>query len=115
MAPPKRHDNEFPVDEDLVRRLLQTQFPQWAGLPLTLLEPSGTDHTIFRLGDDLVVRMPVMEYATRQAVKEAKWVPFLAPQVPLELPLPVAIGEPGEDYPWRWSIVRWIDGERGTA
>jgi aminoglycoside phosphotransferase (APT) family kinase protein len=114
MAPPKRHDNEFPVDEDLVRALLRKQFPQWGELPLELLEPSGTDHTIYRLGDELVVRMPVMEYATQQAAEEAKWVPFLAPQVPLELPMPVAMGEPGENYPWCWSIVRWIDGEPGT-
>jgi aminoglycoside phosphotransferase (APT) family kinase protein len=114
MAPPKRHDDEFAVDEDLVRRLLRVQFPQWADLPLRVLEPSGTDHTIYRLGDALVVRMPIMEYATRQAAKEATWVPLLAPQVPLELPMPVAMGEPGENYPWSWSIVRWIDGERGT-
>ncbi|HUQ40418.1 MAG TPA: aminoglycoside phosphotransferase family protein [Acidimicrobiales bacterium] len=115
MTAAKRHDDEFEVDEELVHRLLRAQFPQWADLPLALVEPSGTDHTIYRLGDELVVRMPVMEYATRQAVKEATWVPFLAPQVPLELPTPVAMGEPGEGYPWQWSIVRWIEGERATA
>jgi aminoglycoside phosphotransferase (APT) family kinase protein len=110
VAPPKRHEDEFEVDEDLVRRLLAAQFPRWTSLPLVLLEPSGTDHTIYRLGTDLVVRMPIMEYATRQAAREAEWVPFLASQVPLELPLPVAMGLPGEGYPWSWSIVRWIEG-----
>jgi aminoglycoside phosphotransferase (APT) family kinase protein len=114
MAPPKRHDDEIHVDEHLVRRLLRAQQPQWADLPLRLDEPTGTDHTIYRLGDDLVVRMPIMEYATRQAAREARWVPFLAPRVPLELPMPVAMGEPGEDYPLPWSVVRWIDGERAT-
>lgn len=115
MASPKRHDDEFEVDEDLVHRLLRGQFPAWAELPLKLVEPSGTDHTIYRLGGELVVRMPIMEYATRQAAKEAMWVPFLAPQVPLELPVHVAIGQPGEGYPWTWPIVRWIDGERATV
>ena len=115
MASPKRHEDEFEVDEHLVRRLLRAQFPQWADLPLKLVEPPGTDHTIYRLGDELVVRLPIMEYATRQAVKEAKWIPVLAPQVPLLLPTPVAIGEPGDGYPWTWSIVSWIDGERATA
>lgn len=114
MGPPKRHDAEFPVDEGLVRRLLQAQFKTWADLPLELQEPSGTDHTIYRLGEDLVVRMPIMEYATLQAVREARWLPFLAPQLPLEVPTPLAMGRPGEGYPWTWSIVSWIDGERAT-
>jgi aminoglycoside phosphotransferase (APT) family kinase protein len=114
MSPPKRHDDEFEVDEPLVRALLRAQFPRWTSLPLRLVELQGTDHTIYRLGDELVVRMPIMEYCTHQAVKEARWVPFLAPQVPLELPMPVAMGAPGEGYPWAWSIVRWIEGERAT-
>lgn len=58
--------------------------------------------------------MPIMEYATRQASKEAQWLPFLAPRVPFSLPTPVAMGDPSEEYPWRWSIVTWIEGERAT-
>jgi len=111
-TPLKRHADELDVDEDLVRRLLRDQYPQWADLPLRLVVPTGTDHTIYRLGDELVVRMPIMAYATRQAAKEARWVPFLAPRVPLALPLPMAMGEPGHGYPLPWSVVRWIDGER---
>jgi aminoglycoside phosphotransferase (APT) family kinase protein len=110
----KRHADEVLVDEGLVRRLLRVQFPQWAELPLRLVEPSGTDHTIFRVGDELVARFPAVEYATQQVLREARWVPFLAAKVPLELSVPVALGEPGEGYPWSWSIVRWIDGERAT-
>ena len=92
MAQAKRHDDEFPVDDDLVRRLLRAQFPQWAELPLRPIEPPGTDHTLFRLGDDLVVRMPCVERVTQQSQREARWVPFLAPQLPLELPIPVGMG-----------------------
>jgi aminoglycoside phosphotransferase (APT) family kinase protein len=113
-TPPKRHADEVDVDEHLVRRLLRDQFPQWADLPLRVVVPTGTDHTVYRLGDELVVRMPVMAYATRQAAKEARWVPFLASQVPLQLPLPVGMGEPGQGYPLSWSVVRWIAGEQGS-
>ena len=113
--PPKRHDDEFEFDETLVRRLLRAQFPQWADLSLTLVEPSGTDHTIYRLGDALAVRMPIRPKVTGQVLREATSLPFLAPQVPFELPTPVALGEPGEDYPWHWSIVSWIEGERATS
>jgi aminoglycoside phosphotransferase (APT) family kinase protein len=115
MAVAKRHDNEIHVDEALVRRLLRAQFPDWADLPLAGVEETGTDHTLYRLGDDMVVRMPIMEYATRQATRAARWLPFLAPRVPLALPTPLAIGEPGEDYPLHWSVVSWIEGERATA
>jgi aminoglycoside phosphotransferase (APT) family kinase protein len=97
-----------------VRELLKAQFPQWAHLRLAPVEPPGTDHTIFRLGQALSVRLPAVEYATLQTAKEAKWLPFLAPQVPLVLPVPLAIGRPGQGYPWDWSIVPWIKGERAT-
>lgn len=111
----RRHENEVPVDEALVRRLLEDQFPPWAGMSLRLVEPSGTDHTIFRLGEDMSVRFPIVEHATRQAAREARWLPFLAPQLPLTLPVPLAMGEPGRGYPWNWSVVPWIDGDRVTS
>lgn len=115
MARAQRHEDEFHVDEDLVRELLRAQFPQWAHLRLVPVEPSGTDHTIVRLGQAMAVRLPAVEYATLQTAKEAKWLPFLAPQVPLLLPVPLAIGKAGQGYPWDWSVVPWIEGERATS
>ncbi len=105
------------MDETRVRSLLEAQFPQWAELPLHEHSEQGTDHTLFRLGDDMVVRMPIRPFngaplEAQQCGREATWLPFLAPQVPLALPEPIALGSPTDDYPWHWSIVSWIPGVR---
>ncbi|MFD8546836.1 aminoglycoside phosphotransferase family protein [Streptomyces sp. NPDC059649] len=103
------------IDAALARRLVDTQFPQWAELPLTLLDPAGSDHVIYRLGEDLSVRLPRHAGAIGQARKESEWLPRLAPHLPLAIPVPVAVGEPDFDYPWPWAVSRWLDGEVATA
>ena len=103
------------IDAALVRRLVDTQFPQWAGLPLALLDPAGSDHVIYRLGEQLSVRLPRHSGAIGQAGKEWEWLPRLAPYLPLAIPVPVAVGEPGFTYPWPWAVSRWLDGEVATA
>src|SRR5688572_6221563 len=102
MTAEKRHDDEIPMDEERVRRMLCDQFPQWAELPLTRWHEQGTDHTLFRLGDHLVVRMPIRPFnnaprETQQVGREARWLPFLAPHVPLELSEPLGLGVPTDD------------------
>ncbi len=109
------HKNEVRSDPDLVRRLLAAQFPHWADLPVMAVARLGTDHMLFRIGDELVARMPRIVWATDQAESDQRWLPFLAPQLPLAIPAPVAIGEPGEGFPWRWSIAPWLTGENPTA
>jgi aminoglycoside phosphotransferase (APT) family kinase protein len=104
------HDDEVPVDEGLVRRLVDTQFPQWAGLPLSPAG-SGTDNRMFRLGGDLVVRLPRRPATAADVAKEQAWIPRLAPALPIAVPAPVALGGPGEGYPFGWSVLRWIEGE----
>ncbi|WP_246080760.1 aminoglycoside phosphotransferase family protein [Nonomuraea mesophila] len=103
------------ITAELVRRLVDTQYPQWAGLPLTLLEPAGSDHVIYRLGEQLTVRLPRHAGAIGQAAKELEWLPKLAPHLPLAIPAPVAVGEPGFGYPWRWAVSRWLEGEVATV
>ncbi|MFD5142227.1 aminoglycoside phosphotransferase family protein [Streptomyces sp. NPDC058401] len=103
------------IDGTLVRRLVDAQFPQWAGLPLRLLDPAGSDHVIYRLGRELSVRLPRGPGVVGQAAKEAEWLPRLAPHLPLAVPVPVALGRPGFGYPWPWSVSRWLDGEVATA
>jgi aminoglycoside phosphotransferase (APT) family kinase protein len=105
------HADEVPTDEHLVRRLLADQFPQWAGLPVRRHSSTGSDHVLYRLGDNLVVRMPRQPGVDRQVDKEGEWLPRLAPCLPVAVPVPVARGEPGEGYPFGWSVYRWLDGE----
>ncbi|RFU85462.1 phosphotransferase [Streptomyces triticagri] len=103
------------IDTGLVRRLIDRQFPQWSGLPLSHLHPAGSDHVIHRLGDELSVRLPRHAGAIGQARKEAEWLPRLAPRLPLAIPEPVAVGEPDLGYPWPWAVTRWLDGEVATV
>lgn len=105
------HPDELAIDASLVRRLLSVQFPHFAHLPLIPIPTSGTDHALFRLGDEWVVRMPRIHWATEQAELERRWLPQLAPHLPSAVPEQVAMGEPAEGYPWRWAIYRWLEGE----
>lgn len=108
------HDDEVPVDESLVRALLGEQFPDLAAEPLAVVEPWGTDHGIWRLGSELVVRMPRIGWATGQVQLERSWLPVLAPLLTVAIPEPVAVGRPGCGYPWSWAIHRWLPGEPAT-
>jgi aminoglycoside phosphotransferase (APT) family kinase protein len=109
------HDGEVETDVWLVRRLLAGQFPQWAHLPIRLVDSYGTDHDIYRLGDGLSARLPRIEWAIGQARREAKWLPRLAPHLPLDVPAQVAMGEPAEGYPFEWSVYEWLPGENANA
>ena len=108
---PRMHDDEVFIDDALVRRLLQTQLPHLASLPLTRIEAWGTDHAIFRLGDDLSVRLPKIGWAATQGERENHWLPRLAPHLPVDVPVPLAVGEPADGYPFRWYVSPWLDGE----
>lgn len=98
------------IDADLVRRLVADQFPQWAGLPVEPVVPGGWSNRTFRLGEELVVRLPSAERYVAETEKEPRWLPILARELPLPIPEVVALGRPGEGYLWPWSVYRWIDG-----
>ena len=99
------------IDEQLARRLVDGQFPQWARLPIRRVEHDGWDNRTFRLGDRMTVRMPSGPWYALQVEKEQRWLPRLAPELPLPIPVPLARGEPGEGYPYPWSVYRWLDGD----
>ena len=99
------------IDVSLARRLIDSQFPQWSPLPITPVEVDGWDNRTFRLGPELTVRLPSGPWYAQQVDKEQRWLPVLAPQLPLPIPLPVARGEPDAGFPFPWSVYRWLDGE----
>ena len=98
------------VDIPQVRRLVAAQFPQWADRPVTPVPSSGVDNITFRLGDDMLIRMPRFARWIGQVTREQRWLPVLAPHLPLAVPVPMGKGRPGEGYPFPWSVYRWIEG-----
>jgi aminoglycoside phosphotransferase (APT) family kinase protein len=107
--------DEVRVDAALVRRLLAEQFPRWAELPLSPVPLSGMDNATFRLGDDMSVRLPRYPRWVGQVEREHRWLPRLAPHLPIPVSEPLAIGRPGEGYPFPWSVYRWLEGETATT
>jgi aminoglycoside phosphotransferase (APT) family kinase protein len=110
----KMHADEVDIDVSLVGRLLAAQFPQWAALPIEPVPSAGTDNALYRLGDDMVVRLPRRERTSGTLEKERRWLPTLAPLLPLGVPVPLADGMPAEGYPFEWSVYRWLKGENAT-
>jgi aminoglycoside phosphotransferase (APT) family kinase protein len=109
--PRKMHDDEVTIDDSLVRRLVETQFPQWADRTLDRVQSTGTDNAIYRLGHDLGLRLPRIHWAVSQVDLEWDWLPQLESQLPLPVPTPLAKGDPGLGYPYRWLVYPWLEGE----
>lgn len=101
---------EVEITDGLVRELLAGQHPDLADRPLTALA-SGWDNVLYRVGDDLIARLPRREAAVALTEHEQRWLPVLAPRLPLLVPVPVRTGQPARGYPWPWSIVPFIPGE----
>jgi len=104
------HADQIDTSVTLVQRLIEEQFPQWSDLTVRRVEAFGTDHHLYRLGDDLVARLPIIGWAVDQARSDERWLPVLAPHLPVALPVPLAVGEPGHGYPFPWAVVPWIPG-----
>jgi aminoglycoside phosphotransferase (APT) family kinase protein len=107
--------NKLIIDASLVRRLITTQFPQLANLEITPVQQSGWDNRTFHLGKRMTVRLPSQAEYAEQAQKEYRWLSELGPQLPLAIPIPLALGKPSEEYPWHWSIYNWLNGDTATV
>lgn len=112
--PRRMHKDEVEISEELVRRMLASQMPELAGRSLGVVKPWGTDNAIWRVGDDLVIRLPRIHWAASQVEQEAFWLPRLAPHLPIPVPEPRAIGEPAFGYPYRWAVHKWLPGQSAT-
>ena len=108
-------DGRAGIDAGLVKRLVAAQFPQWSGLPVTPVEVDGWDNRTYRLGDEMTVRLPTAAAYAPAVDKEDRWLPILAPSLPVAVPVPLAKGAPGEGYPFGWSVRRWLEGETASG
>ncbi|MGH2933443.1 MAG: aminoglycoside phosphotransferase family protein [Gaiellaceae bacterium] len=109
------HADEVDTDPSLVQRLVAAQFPQWAELKVEPVLPRGTDNANYRLGEHLLARLPRRDVNLRGLAKELEWLPRLARLLPLDVPQPVASGEPGEGFPFPWAVYTWVEGDGATA
>lgn len=106
----RMHADEIDTDVSLVRRLVAGQFPAWSGLSVAPVPSAGTDNALYRLGRDMVVRLPRIHWAVDAVAREQRWLPRLAPHLPVAIPAPLGLGWPAAGYPYPWSVYRWIQG-----
>jgi aminoglycoside phosphotransferase (APT) family kinase protein len=115
MSTGQMHPGMHPIDDDLVRRLVAGQFSQWAGPAVERWPSGGTVNAMYRLGDDMVVRLPLVQGGAEDVSMEQVWLPRLAPHLPVRIPEVLGAGEPAQGYPWPWSVYRWLAGEHPEA
>ena len=108
---PKMHSGEVDIRARLVERLVAAQFPRYARLAVRPVRSAGTVNAIYRLGDDLCVRLPRVRRYEAALEREWRWLPALAPALPLRVPAPIGLGEPDDGFPFRWAVYDWIDGQ----
>ncbi len=114
MTTSEPHAAQMTIDVSLVRRLIAMQFPRWSHLPIAPVAFGGWDNRTFHLGEQMTVRLPSAAAYSLQVEKEQRWLPRLAPHLPLPIPVPLAMGRPADGYPWPWSVYQWLDGEIAT-
>ncbi|GAA1499017.1 aminoglycoside phosphotransferase family protein [Paeniglutamicibacter kerguelensis] len=107
-------DADVGIDEELVRALLSARHPDLAGRGLGFVD-DGWDNAVYRLGPDLAVRLPRRAGANSLLLNELRWLPFLAPRLPVPIPVPVRGGKPGEGYPYHWAIMPWFEGRSAAT
>ncbi|WP_018681940.1 aminoglycoside phosphotransferase family protein [Actinokineospora enzanensis] len=103
---------EVTINVGVVSRLVADSFPAWADLPVTPVAKPGVDNATYRLGSGMSVRLPRFERWVGQVHCEQRWLPALAPHLPFTIPQPLAQGEPTAEYPFPWSVYRWLPGDR---
>lgn len=105
------HDDDLPITDELVRALLRRDAPALADHPLKRLDVTGSSNVLYRLGDDLAVRLPRQPGGSASITAETRWSRWLAPRLSVAVPEVVVLGEPDAEFPERWAVVRWIEGE----
>ncbi|WP_162902401.1 aminoglycoside phosphotransferase family protein, partial [Facilibium subflavum] len=98
------------ITVELAKKLIATQFPEYTGLTVTEVEQQGHDNRTYRLGDDMLIRMPTAKSYALKVPKEQELLPQLAKYVSIPIPAPIKMGKPSDDYPYLFSIYKWLEG-----
>jgi aminoglycoside phosphotransferase (APT) family kinase protein len=107
----RMHPDEIDTDADLVRELLEAQHSQWADRPIVRIASTGTVNALYRIGDDLLARLPLRRVTAVPIENELRWLPKLAPRLPIAVSMPLALGQPTDRFPSPWSVYPWFDGD----
>lgn len=99
------------LDAELAKKLIVTQFPEYADLNITDVEQQGHDNRTYRIGNDMLIRMPTAESYALKVPKEQELLPKLAKHLSVAIPEPIKMGKPSDDYPYPFSIYKWLDGQ----
>lgn len=103
--------NKIDISIELVKKLVDEQFPQYSNLEIQPVKFTGIDNRTFHLGNDMLIRMPSAEGYAPQVLKEQKWLPVLDKYLDIKIPKPIHLGKSEADYPWNWSIYQFIPGK----
>lgn len=102
--------SNFNITLELAKKLISTQFPEYVDLTVSEVEQQGHDNRTYRIGDDMLIRMPTAESYALKVPKEQELLPKLAKHLSVAIPAPIKMGKPSEDYPYPFSIYKWLDG-----
>lgn len=102
---------EIKITPELARKLIDKQFPEFAGLSIVSVEQQGHDNRTYRLGEKMLIRMPTAESYALKVPKEQELLPKLAPYLTFQIPVPLKMGVPSADYPYPFSIYQWLEGK----
>lgn len=111
IVPAIQTSGKLEITNSLVTDLITEQFPKWSHLHIRPVDFNGWDNRTFRLGEKMSIRLPSAEEYALKVQIEQKWLPLLAPHLSFPIPIPLAMGKPSKNYPWNWSIYKWIEGE----
>lgn len=104
-----------PISTELAAALIYKQFPEFKDLPIKPVDIQGHDNRTFRLGSQLLIRMPTEKSYALKVPKEQELLPLLAPHLSIAIPTPIGLGEPSKLYPFHFSIYKWLDGQSANS
>lgn len=102
--------NPVHITADLAHKLIAEQFPEYAHLPIVSVKKQGHDNRTYRLGSNMLIRMPTADSYALKVPIEQEILPQLASYLTVRIPAPIRMGAATHDYPYPFSIYKWLEG-----